>query len=78
MPKCCQELLDDRADGDAGGGFAGAGAFEDVAGVGKVVFDGAGEIGMAGPRAGDRLCASRDRRLRPAGIRSSSSSRRWR
>ena len=42
-------------DGDARRGFAGAGALQNVAGVVEIVLDGAGEVGMAGTRAGDRL-----------------------
>ena len=53
--KAAKELLGHGSDGDAGGGFTGTGAFENVAGIGKVVFDGAREIGMAGTRAGDGL-----------------------
>ena len=58
-----EKLLGHRADGDASGGFAGAGAFEDVAGVGKVVFDGAGQVGVAGAWARDGLVLRRDRPL---------------
>ena len=50
-----QKLLDNGADGDTRGGFAGAGAFKDVAGVGQIVLNGAGEIGMAGAGARNRL-----------------------
>ncbi len=50
-----EKLLDDGADGDARGGFTGAGTFEDIAGIGQVVFDGAGEVGVAGPGARDGL-----------------------
>ena len=50
-----QKKLGDRADGNAGGGFAGRGAFEHVAGFGKVVFQGSGQIGVAGTRRADTL-----------------------
>ena len=38
--------------GYAGGGLAGGGSLEDVAGVGEVVLEGAGEVGVAGAGAG--------------------------
>ena len=43
----------DRAGGHARGGLARAGALEDVAHVVVAVLDGAGEIGVAGPRTRD-------------------------
>ena len=58
-PELGQELLDYGADGHPGRGFAGAGAFEDVAGVGQVVFDGSGEIGVAGAGARNGLVLRR-------------------
>ncbi len=54
-----EKLLDNRPDGDARGGFAGAGAFEDVTGVRLVVFDRSGEIGVAGTRPRNRLVLCR-------------------
>ncbi len=48
-----QEEFGDGAQGYAGGGFAGGGALEDVAGFGEVVFQGSGEIGVAGAGRGD-------------------------
>ena len=53
MPSSRQKKFGDGADGDAGGGFAGGGAFENVAGFGKVVFQGSGEVGVAGAGRGD-------------------------
>jgi hypothetical protein len=50
-----QEKLGDRSDGDAGGGFAGGGAFENVAGFGEVVLQGSGEVGVAGAGRRDAL-----------------------
>ena len=50
-----EQPLGDRADGDAGGRFAGAGAFEHVADVVEAVLDGAREVGVAGTQAGDAL-----------------------
>jgi hypothetical protein len=50
-----EESFGQGADGYASRRFAGAGAFENVAGFGEVVFDGAGEVGVAGARAGDGL-----------------------
>ena len=50
-----QESLGQCADGDARSGFARAGAFQNIAGVMKVVFDRASQIGMSGPRARDRF-----------------------
>ena len=47
-----EEHFGEGAAGYAGGGFAGGGALEDVAGVGEVVLEGAGEVGVAGARAG--------------------------
>ena len=52
MPKAREELAADGADGDAGGGLAGAGAFEDVAQVLAVVLEAAREVGVAGAGAG--------------------------
>ncbi len=43
-----QEHLGDGSAGYAGGGLAGGGALEDIAGVGEVVLEGAGEVCMAG------------------------------
>ena len=57
MPNCAEQRLGQRADGHARGGFAGAGALQNVAGVVEIVLDGAGEVGVAGPRAGDGLAA---------------------
>ena len=51
MPNCCEEAARKRAGGDAGGGFAGTGAFEGFAAIGGEPFDAAGEIGMAGAGA---------------------------
>ena len=48
-----QEKFGDRADGDAGGRFAGGGALEHVAGFGEVVLQGSGEVGVAGAGRGD-------------------------
>ncbi len=53
MPNLASNCLASAPTGDAGGGFTGAGSFQNVAGVGEIVFDGAGEIGMAGARARD-------------------------
>ena len=50
-----QEKFGDGADGDARGGFAGGGALENVAGFGEIVFQGSGEIGVAGAGRGDAL-----------------------
>ena len=50
-----QQGFGDRADGHPRGGLAGAGAFQNVPRVVKIVLDGAGEVGMSGPRPGDRL-----------------------
>ena len=50
-----QKKFGDGADGHAGGGFAGGGALEHVAGFGEIVFQGSGEIGVAGARRGDAL-----------------------
>src|SRR5579863_7589715 len=44
-----EKLLDDRADGDTRRGFASASPFENVTGLGKIVFNSAGEVGMPGP-----------------------------
>jgi hypothetical protein len=41
--------------GDAGGGFAGAAALGDIAGVVGAELHGAGEVGVAGPGPGDRI-----------------------
>ena len=49
-----EELARDRADGDARGGFARAGAFEDVADVVVAVLDDAGEVGVTRARPRDR------------------------
>ena len=50
-----QQGFGDRAEGHARGGFAGAGALQDVAGIGEIVLDGAGQIGVSGAGAGDGL-----------------------
>src|SRR5262249_9054528 len=43
---------------DAGGGFAGGRALEDVTGIVKIEFLGAGEVGMAGTRREELLLRS--------------------
>ena len=50
-----EEKFGDGAYGDTGGGLAGGGAFEDVASFREVVFQGAGEIGVAGAGRGNTL-----------------------
>jgi hypothetical protein len=50
-----QEEFGERSDGDAGSGLAGGGALENVAGFGKIVFQGSGEIGVARAGGGDPL-----------------------
>jgi len=47
-----EQSLGDSAHRDAGGGFAGTGALQDVACVMEVVLDGAGQVGVAGTRTG--------------------------
>ncbi len=37
-----------RTNGNASRGFPGAGTLKDVAGVGKIVLNGSGEVGVAG------------------------------
>ena len=56
-----EQPLGDRAHGDARGGLAGAGAFEDVADVIEAVLDGAGEVGVAGAHARDAFDLGFDR-----------------
>ncbi len=48
-----QEKFGDRAQSDAGGGFAGRGALEHIAGFGEVVFQGSGEVGVSGAGRGN-------------------------
>ena len=55
--RLAQQGLGDGADGDAGGGLAGAGALEDRPGVGRAVLQHAGEVGVAGAGAGQRRVA---------------------
>ena len=55
IAELAEQHLGEGSAGDAGGALAGAGAFEHVAGVGEVVLQGAGEVGVAGARAGDGL-----------------------
>src|SRR5579863_672144 len=50
-----QKQLGDGADGNAGGGFAGGGALEDVSGFGKIVFQCSGQVGVPGAWRGDAL-----------------------
>ena len=50
-----QKQLGDGADGDAGGGFAGRGALQNVSRFGEVVFERAGEVGMSGARRSNAL-----------------------
>ena len=52
-----QELPGNGADGDAGRGLAGAGAFEHVAGVVEAVLEHAGVIGVTRAGAGERCVA---------------------
>ena len=47
-----EKYLAQRAGRDPSGGFAGAGPFQNVAGVGLIEFEGSGQIGMSGTRAG--------------------------
>ena len=53
--KLRQKCFGERAHRDPGRGFARAGAFQDVAGVVEIVFDGARQVGMTGPRTRHRL-----------------------
>ena len=55
MPNSPQKRLGQRADRHARRRFARAGALQDVARVVKIVLDGAGQIGVAGTRTGDRF-----------------------
>ena len=55
MPNCAEQCFGQRADGHARRGLARAGAFQNVAGVVEIVLDGAGQVGVAGTRARDRL-----------------------
>ena len=57
-----QQGLGQGAEGHAGSGFAGAGALQDVTRVVEVVLDGAGQVGVTGPRAGYGLLACLRRR----------------
>ena len=50
-----QHQLGQSSGGNARRGLAGRGALQHVAAVGKVVLEGAGQIGMAGTRRGDGL-----------------------
>ena len=50
-----QHQLGNGAGGHACGGFARGGPLQDVAGVGEIVFEGAGEVGVAGTRRSDGL-----------------------
>src|SRR5262249_1541663 len=55
--------LGQRAGGDAGRGLAGAGPFEDVAGVGEAVLLHAGEVGVARTHLGQRRLRLARRRV---------------
>ncbi len=72
-----KQSLRNGAHGDAGGGFAGAGAFQNVPGIVKIVLDGAREIGVAraGARNGLALLARTRRNPLPEGLRSNFSNR---
>ena len=50
-----QQQLGQGSGSHAGSGFAGRCALQHVAGVGKVELEGAGQVGVAGTRRGDRL-----------------------
>lgn len=50
-----EKTLGNSASSNSGGGLAGTGAFEDVADVIESVLDGARQVRMAGPHAGDAL-----------------------
>ena len=54
-----QHQLGQGSGGHAAGRFAGRSAFQHVAGVGKVVLESAGKVGVAGPRRSDRLVQGR-------------------
>src|SRR6267378_4432612 len=51
-PELTQQDLADGAAGDARDSLAGAGALQDVAGIGAVVLERPGQVGMSGARAG--------------------------
>src|SRR5262249_7408453 len=53
--KLSQKCFGERADGDAGSGLSRAGAFKDIAGIGEVVLDGAGEVSVSGTGARNGL-----------------------
>ena len=61
----CEEGRGDRAQRDPGGGLAGAGALEDRPGVVEAVLLHADEVGVAGPRPGERGVAGQAGELRP-------------
>ncbi len=61
--RLAQQRLGDRAERDAGGGLPGAGALEDGAGVVEAVLLHADEVGVAGPRPGQRGVAGQTREL---------------
>ena len=54
-----QKKFGESADGDPGRRFAGGGTLENVAGLGKIVFESAGEVGVSGTRRGDALVEGR-------------------
>ncbi len=49
-----EQRLGQSADRHSRRGLPGAGAFEDVTGIVKIVLDGAGQVGMSRPGTGDR------------------------
>ena len=54
-----QQQLGQGSGSHAGSGFAGRCALQHVAGVGKVVLEGTGQVGVTGTRRGDRLVLGR-------------------
>ena len=55
MPRLPQHQLGKGSGGHAGGRFARRSALQHVAGVGKIVLEGAGQVGVAGTRRSDGL-----------------------